>query len=585
MRRIKNRNLAELFMQLKFAPAKKRRSQVDAAERLHSIIDPDKQYPFEFAWYHITGFRPKGKIENPLIGGDELAEDLRTFISKLSAQVAVPAEIQPEEIYTIDDLAAKLNVSSKTINRWRKNGLVARKYLFEPNRKLLGVSQSALDNFLRDNPGLAGRATKFTRLSQKQKSEIIRRASILNRKKKLSRHRIIKHIAEEMGFAHETVRYTLVHYQEENPESRLTQVPGVLGPAREAELYRLHRQGTSIRELMERFNRSRSSVYRIINRQRMRKLLSVKIEYIESEEFKDSDGGEDILSRPLRLGEGRAGKSERPLKPPGGSLSKYFESIKDAPHLNRTEEMELFRRYNYLKYRAVAERNNLDRRQPSGEKLSAIESYLQRAEKINHLIIEANLRLVAGIASKHSGLGANMLDLISEGNFSLMRAVEKFDYTRDVRFATYASWAIAKDYATKIPAETRRPDRAGGGSLQSKERSTLRGLRRPHHARTGAGQESDEPVEVFHEFRVQAVEQARKSLVQAIKDDLDEREQYVVLQHFGLAGSSVIKKKKTLQQIGKDLNLSKERIRQIELLALQKLRHSLSIEQFDLLTG
>jgi RNA polymerase sigma factor (sigma-70 family) len=81
------------------------------------------------------------------------------------------------------------------------------------------------------------------------------------------------------------------------------------------------------------------------------------------------------------------------------------------------------------------------------------------------------------------------------------------------------------------------------------------------------------------------IERARHSLVQVIKDELDQREQYIILNHFGLVGSLIRKKKKTLQQIGQDLGLTKERVRQLELTALQKLRNSLSIEEFELLTG
>jgi RNA polymerase primary sigma factor len=123
MRKIKNEDLAGLLMQIKFAPARQRQKQLDRAEELLSIIDGEKDYPFEFVCYKITGYRPDGGAGHRLVKGSELADDLRVFLWKLSGQVAPPAVEQSEEIYTTKQLSKKMHVSTKTIDRWRKRGL------------------------------------------------------------------------------------------------------------------------------------------------------------------------------------------------------------------------------------------------------------------------------------------------------------------------------------------------------------------------------------------------------------------------------------------------------------------------------
>jgi RNA polymerase primary sigma factor len=564
MRKIKSQNIAQLLLQLRFMPETKRRSLLDAAENLFPIIDKDKEYPFEFLCFRITGFHPTGPGADELIKGDELLDDLRIFISKLSDSLALPAAEQSQKIYAIEELAKKLEVSTKTIYRWRKEGLIARNFIFNDGKKHLGFLKSTVDTFLRAKSDLTTKAKSFSRLTDMQKQQIIRRAGQLTAETNLSRHQIISKISAETGKCHETIRYILLNYEKANPDkSTITKSSGVIEPAQAAEIYRLYKQGGNIKDLMKQFKRNKSSIYRIINQRRTKALLAKKIEFIHSDEFLEKNAAEKILAEPIDHPEPLTSNDIKPLKLIGGSLPEYLQTLKNAPVLNREQEVELFRRYNYLKFLVCRGLTGIKPARVSGFRLKRIENYLAEAEEIKRRIIEANLRLVVSVASKHTTSGASLLDLVGEGNISLMRAVEKFDYTRGYRFATFASWTIAKDFARKIPAQTGRLGKAATASLASIHR--------------------DLRTEGAADFA--AIERAHKSLNQVIEDNLTEREQYVILNRFGIVGSPIKKETKTLKEVGEELGLSKERVRQIELIALQKLRHSLSSEEFELLTG
>jgi RNA polymerase primary sigma factor len=424
--------------------------------------------------------------------------------------------------------------------------------------------QSSVDEFLSTHPELAGKAKNFSRLTDRQKQQIVKQAIKLAAGTNMSRYRIIDKISTKTGKCHETIRYTLLNYEKEHPDKPVfKKTSGVITPAQAAEIYRLYKQGCSIKELMARFERNKSSIYRIINQRRAKALLAKKIEFVASNEFTEHNVKERILAEPIDKSDKSVLDNAEPIKLTGSSLSEYLHTLTDAPVLNRDDEVGLFRRYNYLKYLACQTRDEIKLSKVSGTTLKQIETYLAQADEIKRRIIEANLRLVVNIARKHTLSGANLLDLVSEGNISLMNAVEKFNYSRGFRFATFASWAIAKDYARKIPDQV--------GRLGKEAKASLANIHRELKTEEAA------------DFA--AIERAHHSLAQVIKDNLTEREQYVIINRFGLVGPPVKKETKTLVQIGRELDLSKERIRQIELTALQKLRQSLSPEEFELLTG
>ncbi|MBN1505771.1 MAG: sigma-70 family RNA polymerase sigma factor [Sedimentisphaerales bacterium] len=563
MRKIQSDKLGQLLMQLRFTPEAKRRAQLEAAEKLYALVQEDRQYPWDFVYFHITGFQPKSGLEQGLLNGRDLLDDLQIFISKLSGRLATPVARESEPVYTIEEMAKRFDVSVKTINRWRKRGLLARKFVFPDGSHRFGVLDSTVQKFVQDNPALVANAARFRRLTDAQRQQAVRQARALASRTSLSRHQITREVAEKLGAAKETVRYTLRHYEQSHPDKPVFRRPlGRISPTEATELYRLHKQGLSPRQLMERFDRSRATVYRIINQRRAAALLARKIEYVPSDEFLHEGSRPRILGRPLVPERPELESRIEPLELIGESLlPEYMQVLTTTPVLTREQEVDLFCRYNYLKHLAATERRQIKLSGVSAALLSKIERYLEQAEEIRKLLVEANLRLVVSIAGKHTSDGASFLDLVSKGNFALIQAVEEFDYTKGFRFGRRASLNIAKEYAKVSGRSTElTPKRAA--SLASFQR----GLRE-----TAAD--------------VLAIERTRQSLTQLIREELDEREQHVILHHFGLLGSSIRKNKKTLKQIGDELGLTKERIRQIELTALQKLRQCLSPEQFEMLTG
>ena len=275
MQQIQNKALAELLMQLRFTPEEKRRKQLDAAEKLIDIVEPDKEYPFEFVWFRITGFTPKTVDAGELISGQRLLDDLRVFVARLSSPLAEHVRQQSEKVFSIEELSDELNVSTKTIRRWRKRGLVARKFVFEDGVKRFGFARSNVDRFLEANPGLAAKAKQFRRLTAGQKQEIISRARQLASAPHDSRHQVIVATAEAMGTSVETVRATIIRYEQTHPDKPIFSRPGgVLDSAQAAEVYRLYRLGVGVGELTERFGRSRSTIYRIIRTRRAKALLA-----------------------------------------------------------------------------------------------------------------------------------------------------------------------------------------------------------------------------------------------------------------------------------------------------------------------
>lgn len=536
--------------QVRFAPRGKRNEQADRAENLLAELDPSKNYPYDYLFFRVTDVRPDGTGYR-LINGDDAVHDLRLFVEDITDSMNLRVEEASEPVHTVEDLSKMFNVSTKTISRWRDQGLVSRRFLAD-GRKRVGFLHSSVDRFVSQNKKRVERGERFSQITDSERDDIIDRARrIAAIGANLSE--VARTVGSEVNRSTETIRYTIKNFDSQFPKMAVfPEQRDVLSEEDRRAMYQQHNRGVSTVILAKRYGRTRTSIIRLLNEERATKVLELSLDYIGNADF-DDESLHDAIMGDMPV----SSEASRKVRAPSG-LPPYLASLYDVPLLNREQEYHLFRKMNYLKHVASKMRTELDPKAPLIELMDSIESLYESSVAVKNRIVQANLRLVVSIAKRHVDPSDDFFGLISDGNMSLIRACEKFDYSRGNKFSTYASWAIMKNFARTIPDEFRHRDRF---RTSSEEIFTSHQDQRADNLTAEIDQAS------------------RTAQVQQILHTLDQREQQIIVRRFGLDHRF---EPLTLKEVGEELGVTKERIRQLESRALDKLRLAAAKAHIDI---
>ncbi len=546
-----NKDLADLTHQLTLSPRRLRVEQLRGVETLLATIEPERAYPYDFVCFHVTKYRRRRADTGVSIPGKALVADLVTMAEVLSRQSKLTIPELGEPVCSHQELAQELSISTKTVRRWRSRGLLGLRVVCDDGVNRLMFTRSTINRFKTQHKHLVTKGAAFRQLTDAERTAIVERARVLAAAKPIKLHAAARIIAEETGRAVETVRYTLRRFDDANKTRPIFATDGAPHHDKRAlAMWTCRERGESVASIAHAMGCTVTEVEQQLRTVQVQRWQHGPLEYVPHELFDAPNADAIILDPPEPV----ASAQPKPRIPK--DLPPYLQSLYRTPLLTREQEADLFRRYNYLKHKTAGLIAAQVPETVGKRVFHEITALMQRIETTRQRIIQANLRLVVSIAKRHVGFSDRFFEVVSDGNMSLMRAAEKFDFSRGYKFSTYATWAIMKNYARSIPEQYYRSSRLVTGQDVVLESVPDRG---------------EAPALASDRAHVQGA-------IEAGLDALTEREREVVRGHFGLGNSA---QPATLEQLGRRLGVTKERVRQIEQKALAQLREVLSPSLVD----
>lgn len=436
----------ELHKQLKYAPRAARRRQMEAAECLATEIDASQLYPQDFVIYRITGYRPDRPEQTPALVGEALVGDLATFIQHLSHSLDLDSCGQQREPVPLDEAARRLNISSKTLQRYRQRGLVCHYLVFPDGVKRLACFEDALQRFVDQHRHRVDRAATFTRVGGDALESMIRAARETHRQRGLSLGATARQLAERYGRSHETLRGILMRHDRRSTEPIFGE-RGSITPRESAVICRAARMGVSVSTLARRLGRAAPSIHRVINVGRRRQLGSLDLAWVPLRVLADPEATATLMRDPL------VATGLVPCEPSVDVLRLIGTARADSDqHRVDAEATTLLAGYNLLKRRANIAVEALST-YPAGGVLDAIETDLRWAALLKRRLVGLGLPAAVGSIVQFVGRPLDqqpreeMVVLVRRAIDVVSESLESIDPDRGQRASNVCAYAMSRALA------------------------------------------------------------------------------------------------------------------------------------------
>lgn len=454
----------DLFRQIRYAPVSARRRQMDAAEQLIGDIDPQRNYPEDFIIFRITGYRPDERGPAATLVGEALLPDLLRFVQRLSLELSIPPTYRDRLAVPLSDVAQRLRVTQKTLQRYRRRGLVCHYVDFGDQTPRLACFEDALDAFCAQHQSTIAGAARFSRLGADEIERLVGAARALHAETGQSLNEIAAILAERAERAHETVRLVLQRHDRRSDEPVFNTVPPLDDRAIRL-IERAWRFGIGSGVLCRRFRRTTATIQRALLRRRADRLRQLPLQVRPLPLFEHPEAEAVILSV------AEATNDLDDLPPDRDALS-LIAWAREAPTVPEDAENQLLAAFNYLKWRVACEREALPA-WPAMHAIDSIETRLRWATLLHRRLVGFGLPIAVRTVERflHRPLDEHpseqIVMLLQAAVQNLGQTVDRLDPGRGHRMDRRIAQDIDRTLAQLelLRAPERAAARHGGGPI------------------------------------------------------------------------------------------------------------------------